>query len=624
MSGFGWCRPPAASNSYLPAPAKGVAITWKAGKPTVSQPPKYGSPTCAINWREWNQEAFLAARREAKPVLLTLTATWCHWCHVMDETSYSDQLVINLVNSRFISVRVDADQRPDVSRRYNQGGLPSVAILDGQGNLLAGQVYTPPDQMVQFLEQVIADDSPAGLVTQRPSNKIPRRSVQPQVKEFSSSTSNLVLRRLQELYDPEYGGFGREPKQPPWEGLRCLMALYSRSGDKHLLRMITNTLEGMRIGLHDQKDQGFFRYSVSRDWRVPHYEKMAVTNANLASLYLEAYQLTGRRAFRDVAVGAIGYLLGPLFDKSRSVFYASQDASENYYRLPWKDREDAPKPAIDGTVYTGWNALVATTLINASGILGNSNYLRIATDVLDRLWNSGRQWDQGLCHVLGGPPEQPKVLEDHVQYIRALLAHYQITGQPERLQQAVKVAMCIKKLFLASDGGFHDGSETIVASDKLLHKEKPVLENSLLAEALLSIFCFTGEDEHHALAQNTLATFESVVPRRSYMGPDGSRRMEEDEEELFLPAGSAWARAMDMMSSGPVQLLVVGAPSDSRTRSLISAALKTYAPHRLVQLLDPERDRALRLHGWHVFGPDYHCQRGEAVVEHPTLGIPVK
>ena len=121
----------------------------------MSQLPKGASPTYAINWREWNQEAFLAARREAKPVLLTLTATWCHWCHVMDETSYSDQLVINLVNSRFIPVRVDADQRPDVSRRYNQGGLPSVAILDGQGNLLAGQVYTPPDQMVQFLEQVI-------------------------------------------------------------------------------------------------------------------------------------------------------------------------------------------------------------------------------------------------------------------------------------------------------------------------------------------------------------------------------------------------------------------------------------------------------------------------------------
>ena len=369
------------------------------------------------------------------------------------------------------------------------------------------------------------------------------------------------------------------------------MALYSRSGEKHLLDMITNTLEGMRASLYDYKDQGFFRYSVARDWRVPHYEKMAVTNACLANLYLEAYQLTGRKAYKEVAVGAISYLLGPLFNRSQGVFYASQDASEDYYHLPWKDREEAPNPTIDSTVYTGWNALAVTTLINASGILGISSYLEVATHVLDRLWNTSWKSDQGLPHMLGGPPEQPIVLEDHVYFIQALLALYQITGQPERLQRAVEVAKCVQSLFLASDNGFYDASEGVFASDKLLLREKPVLENSLLAEALLSISYLTGREEHQVLAKNALATFETVVPGKSYLGPHRSRRMEEDEERLFLPAGSAWARALDMMSCGPVQLILVGASSHPGTRSLLRAALKAYAPHRIVQLLDPERDR---------------------------------
>ena len=94
--------------------------------------------THGIAWREWNEAAFAAARNEDKPVLLTLGATWCHWCHVMDQTAYSDERVIGLVNSRFIPVRVDVDQRPDISLRYNQGGFPSVAFITGAGEFITG------------------------------------------------------------------------------------------------------------------------------------------------------------------------------------------------------------------------------------------------------------------------------------------------------------------------------------------------------------------------------------------------------------------------------------------------------------------------------------------------------
>ena len=118
-------------------------------KPTLS----------AIPWRDWGDKAFAAAHSESKPVLLALTATWCHWCHVMDETSYSHPDVIDIVNKHFIPVRVDVDQRPDLSARYNQGGFPSLAFLDTDGRVIAGRVYTPPDEMIKLLQQVARDYS---------------------------------------------------------------------------------------------------------------------------------------------------------------------------------------------------------------------------------------------------------------------------------------------------------------------------------------------------------------------------------------------------------------------------------------------------------------------------------
>ena len=544
----------------------------------------------SINWKEWSQGAFLDAQREDKPVLLTLTATWCHWCHVMEETSYSDPRVIDLVNSRFIPISVDVDRRPDISRRYNQGGFPSVAILDSQAKLIAGRTYAPPDQMVRFLEQGVAG---AGALPSRSAisslNDSPS-PVQTAGGDAVGSATGSVLRRLQDLYDPEFGGFGMEPKQPPWEGLRFLMALYSRSGEKSLLKMVTTTLDGMRLGLYDQKDQGFFRYSVARDWRVPHYEKMAVTNANLAILYLEAYQLTGRSEYKEVAQGALAYLLGTLFNQPTGVFYASQDAWEDYYRLPWKDRETAAKPTIDATVYTGWNALAANALVYAYGVLGSPGYLKAGAGVLDRLWNDCWDSEQGMGHLWGQPLQHPLVLEDHVYFLRALLSLYQSTGQREQFNRAAQVAKLVQQQFAASDGAFFDTSGGVESWDKGLPKEKPVLENALLAEALASIVDLNGDAEYQALAKNTLESFQGIVPGKTYLGAGESRRMEEDEERLFLPAGSAWGRAWDMLSRGPVRLAVVGETSHPGTRSLLKAALKAYVPHRVVQPLDPRYD----------------------------------
>jgi len=566
----------------------------------------------AIHWTEWGDAAFRRSESEDKPILLALTATWCHWCHVMDETSYSDPQVIDLIDSRFIPVRVDVDQRPEISHRYNQGGFPSVAVLDHRGDLIAGRIYTPPEEMVRFLEQ--ASSGHPDLIESAPP------SIAASAGEPGAEVTS-VLQRLEELYDSNFGGFGSEPKQPPWDGVELLLERYGHTREKRLLTMATTTLDGVRAGLYDQNDQGFFRYSVSKDWKVPHYEKMLCTNASLAETYFKAYQVTGRTAYRQSGLGALRYMLESLCDHSSGLFYASQDAGEAYYALSWSQREHAEKPRIDRTFYSGWNAMAASSLLKAYGAVGEESYLQLARDVLDRLWREGWTEEGGFRHSMDGPIERDvepptqrsRYLSDQVHALGGFLDLYQATGDAEALQTAIQVVESIQRLFGASDGGYHDVCDISANPEPMMRPVKPVLENSLMGVALIRLCCLTGQHALEQRARDTLSLFRGVAPGSSYLGPPGLRRMEEDEEVLYLPAAPVWAKAWDMLQRGPVHFVLVGSSSDRRTRRLLRSALRVYAPHKIVQALDPQDDidRVEDL-GFPVDGPPalYVCMSG--------------
>lgn len=537
----------------------------------------------AITWRDWSESTFVSAKAEDKPVLLTLGATWCHWCHVMDETSYADERVIELVNSRFIPVRVDVDQRPDISLRYNQGGFPSVAFLTGDGEFLTGRPYTPPDEMVFLLEQVSSGEFAAG------GGFAPERTASPHSNDGYASV-DAVTARLMELYDEEFGGFGLEPKQPPWEALRFLTARYGLTGDRATLKMVENTLQAMWRGIYDQKDQGFFRYAVSRDWKVPHYEKMLVSNSSLAMAYLEGFQVTRKASYRVAAEGILQYLTAKLYSPSEGLFFASQDADEPFYQMSWKDRSAALSPPIDRTFYSGWNALTAQALLHAGSVLGNPHWQQEGSSVMEKLWKESWSSAQGLRRRVGESSGAAPILTDQVDFLRAWLAMYQSTGLPDCLARAVEVADAVGRLFGAPGGSCYDTTPPQSFEASLLPRELPVRDNACWAEALIALAYLTGDASYSERAAAALTIFESVVPGKSYLGTHSSRRMEEDEEALFLPAGAAWGRARDMLAHGPVSLVLVGDSSGPDYRRLHRAARRVYAPHRVVQPLDVERD----------------------------------
>src|SRR3989454_12702182 len=299
-----------------------------------------------VQWHEWGEEAFTTAQRENKPILLDIGAVWCHWCHVMDRESYDDADVAQIVNERFIAVKVDRDERPDIDSRYQaavsaisgQGGWPLTAFLTPDGKPFYGGTYFPPSEQYRrpSFKRVLLAISDAyhqknGEVVEQAkmveSALSHSESFAGSSGEFSAGVIDAIAKSILGMFDPSNGGFGNAPKFPHPAALDLLIDQYARSGDEHFLNVFVTTLEKMaRGGVYDQLAGGFHRYSVDERWVVPHFEKMCYDNSELLKNYVHAYQVTGSEFFAAVARDIVRWMDEWLSDRERGGFYASQDA----------------------------------------------------------------------------------------------------------------------------------------------------------------------------------------------------------------------------------------------------------------------------------------------------------
>ena len=316
-----------------------------------------------IQWHEFGEEAFAAARAADKPMLLDIGAVWCHWCHVMDRESYDDPEVAAIVNQNYIAVKVDRDERPDIDSRYQvavaslsgQGGWPLTAFLTPDGKPFYGGTYFPPadgygrPSFKRVLLSIAAAyrDKNGDVMEQAQmveSAIVRAESLSAGGAKVSASVIDAIVESARKMFDEVNGGFGNAPKFPHPATLDLVMEERVRCGSgapprldgaeprhhtnaEELQTIFVHTLEKMaRGGVYDQLAGGFHRYSVDDRWIVPHFEKMCYDNSELLKNYVHAYQATGNKFFADVARDIIRWMDEWLSDRARGGFYASQDA----------------------------------------------------------------------------------------------------------------------------------------------------------------------------------------------------------------------------------------------------------------------------------------------------------
>src|SRR5437773_509532 len=340
----------------------------------------------------------------------------------MDETGYSDPEVIRLINERYVPIRVDNDERPDVNRRYNMGGWPTTAFLTPDGEIVHGGTYVPPEAMRSYLPQVAELwSSQRSDLAQRVAELREKENEAraPKSGDLSVQIVDQVGSLVRGQYDPQFGGFGREPKFPQPKLLRFLLDEHRRFGYPEIATMLHRTLSAMAAGgMYDHVEGGFFRYSTTREWGIPHYEKMLEDNAELLTIYAEAHRSFPSAGYDRVAGDVARWMDATLWREDVNAFAGSQDADEHYYTLDSiAERAKHDAPFVDRTIYSGWNALAASAYLSAAAAAGDERLKERAHDAIVTIANRMSRPDGSLGHFdRGQGPEVADLLGEYRQW----------------------------------------------------------------------------------------------------------------------------------------------------------------------------------------------------------------
>jgi uncharacterized protein YyaL (SSP411 family) len=566
-----------------------------------------------VQWYPWGEEALARAREEDKPILLSIGYAACHWCHVMAHESFENSVTAALMNERFVNVKVDREERPDVDAVYmdavvamtGQGGWPLTVFLTPEGEPFLGGTYFPPEPRhgMPAFSQVLVSIS--DLYRER-RDEVERRaramidaleaaaSSAPSSEPLTESLLHGAVRRLTELFDPEWGGFGQAPKFPPASALELLL----RRGETDLA---VKTLDGMAAGgMYDLVGGGFHRYSVDQRWLVPHFEKMLYDNALLVPAYLHGWLVTGNERYRDVAEETLEYLLREL-RLEEGGFASSQDAdtegiegltytwapgegaAEELFE-PFEDgrfvlrgeldpdtrerlheiRRGRPQPGRDDKAIASWNGLALAALAEAGRRLGRDEFVAearaLAAFLLGPLSDS-----EGRLHRSrrDGRTSGAGFLDDYANAAHGLYELHVATGELRWLEESRRLALLAVELFADEEhGGFFLAparDQGLVVRKKDLFDHPIPSGNSMLAYVLLRLGRIYGDDELERRASGVLRL----------VGPSLGQAPTEFAHALC---------ALDLYLSTPREIAIAG-PADSE---VARAALEPFDPNTVV------------------------------------------
>ena len=453
-----------------------------------------------VEWRDWGPEAFAEAAERDRPVLLSLSATWCEGCHEMDAVTYAEPRIAANVNEGFVPVRVDVDRHPRVRERYNMGGFPTTAFLTPDGELLTGAGYLDVDGMRQVLESVWQMWVDKG----RSAGRVPRAldADLPPSGDLTDAIESHLAGQVEVKYDEEHAGWGTDAKFPlP----RTVEFALKRDRDRAL-----RTLDAVRDHLADDVAGGFFRFAGTRDWGDVAYEKPIDTNAAVTRAFANAYLYTGDEAYLSPATDAVDFLTDDLWTGYGVGGSLGPGLGRAYYAAPADDRADLDSPRRDLTVFAGGNALAADALLAVAAYTDDERAREYAVRILDGLERDLIDADTGEVTHYRGSDEvgESDLLDDAARVVGAYVRAAGVLGEGADVARAV-ADRAIDRLHV--DGSFVDGPRS---GPGLLDRPfRPLDGNVEMATALLDLAALTGEDRYREVARETAASFAGATER---------------------------------------------------------------------------------------------------------------
>jgi uncharacterized protein len=518
----------------------------------------------AVKWNGWDNDLFTRATAEKRFVILDLEAVWCHWCHVMEKTTYADPQVEDLLASKYLPVRVDQDANPDLSSRYGDWGWPATIVFAPDGTEIAKiRGYIEPERMQALLKAVIDDPSPGPSVGEA-------FEVKPSASAFLTREQRATLiKNYDESYEDTIGGWGDSQKYIDADSLDYAMSR-AEAGDAAAVRRARQTLDAA-IALIDPVWGGVFQYSEAGSWTHPHFEKIMSFQAQYLRQYSQAYALWKDpkylAAARDIERYLTTFLASP-----DGAFYVSQDADldhdtdgHKYYALDDGARRKLGMPRIDKNIYARENGWAISGLVALYDVTNDPKVLAIAEKAAKWVNDNRALPDGGFRHGdkdRGGP-----FLGDTMAMGQASLDLYAATGNRDWLTEAAKAGDFVGSTFKDAAGGFLS-SKTSEAKAGVFARPAKLMDDQIQVARFMNLLNrYFGSDSYRELASHAMRYLTSA-----------SADMPRPLPGVLL--------ADEELAVEPTHMTIVGQKDDSRAQALHAFARAFPARYKRLEWLD--------------------------------------